>query len=463
MLIIFMCFIEKNYNHMKKAIVFLYSLMMMGFIPLQAQKVWSLQECIGYALENNLQVKRQELNVEYGKNNYIQSFFNILPSINGSIYNSYSSGKTIDYSKFAYVDQNYWSSSIQLSSDLTLFSGLQNYNNILLNRYTFLQNQADLDKAKNDISLQLTVAYLQILFNRELEHIARSRLEVTGMQVERMKKMLDAGKIAQGEYLQVKAQEANDRTSLINAVNNLEIAYLDLTQLLDLDSTGGFDIVIPEDIEVELVNPIEPVQTIYEAAVQSLPQIKSAEYYLKSSRKQLALAWGQVSPTINLSGSLSSRYSELLENPLAPDDNYPFGDQLNDFYSKQVSVVLSVPIFNRLQVKNSISNAKLGVDDARLQLEIAQKALYKEVQQAHADAVAAMQKYNSSLEAVSYNEEAFKYTSQQYELGLVNMVDYSQAQNNYTKAQSDMLQAKYEYIFKLKILDFYMNKPIVLN
>lgn len=450
---------------MKKAIVILSSLIMIGFVPLQAQKVWSLQECIDYALENNLQVKRQELMVQNGKNNYIQSFFNILPDLNGSLNGSLNAGRTIDYSQDIpkYIDQQYWSSYSQLSSRVTIFSGLQNYNNILMNRYTFLQNQADLQKAKNDISLQLTMSYLQILFARELEYIARNRLEVTSMQVERMKKMLDAGKIAQGEYLQVKAQEANDKTSLINAANNLEIAYLDLTQLLDLDSTGGFDIVIPEDIEVELITPIEPVKNIYETAVQSLPQISSAEYYLNSSRKQLSMAWGQVSPTISLSGSLSTRYSETAPNPLDITKEYPFMDQIKDYYNQQISIGLSIPIFNRLQVKNSISNAKLGLNEAELQLEMAQKALYKEVQQAHADAVAAMQKYNSSLEAVSYNEEAFKYTNQQYELGLVNMVDYSQAQNNYTKAQSDMLQAKYEYIFKLKILDFYMNKPIVLN
>ncbi|MBN2480556.1 MAG: TolC family protein [Bacteroidales bacterium] len=448
---------------MKTRLLLIFVMSVLGFFDAEAQRYWTLEDCINYALENNLQVKRQELYVENGKNNYIQSIFNTLPNMNGSMYNSYSSGKTIDYAKFEYVDQNYWSSNMQLSSNLTVFSGLQNYHNILLNRYTFLKNQADLDKARNDISLQLTISYLQILFARELENIARSRLEVTSMQVERMSKLLDAGNIAQGEYLQVRAQEANNRTAMINAGNNLNIAYLDLTQLLDLDSTGGFDIAVPADIDVELIAPLETVQNIYDAAVRSLPQIKSAEYYLKSSRKQLAMAWGQVSPTVSVSGSLSTRYSELALNPLTPGDDYPYLDQLNDYYYKQVSVVLSVPIFNRLQVRNSISNAKLGVNDAQLQLEMARKALYKEVQQAHADALASMEKYNSSLEAVKFNEEAFKYTNQQYELGLVNTVDYNLALNNLTTARSDMLQAKYEYIFKLKILDFYMNKPIVLN
>jgi outer membrane protein len=440
------------------AVVFLSA----SFYTLDAQKSWSLGDCINYALENNLQVKRQELMVDNGRNNYMQSMFNILPNLNGVFNNSYSSGKTIDYSKFQYVDQNYWSSNMGLQSNVTLFSGLQNINNIQLNRYVFLKNQADLEKSKNDISLQVALYYLQVLFAKELEAVASGKLSVSTQQAERMQKMLNAGKIAQGEYYQARAQEANDRTSLVNASNNLLLAYLDLTQMLDLDSAGGFEIMIPENIDVELVAPLDPVQVIYEAAVSSMPQVTSAEYNLKSSRRQLAMAWGSASPSVTLSGSLSSRYSQLVENPLHPESEYSFIDQINDYYYKQVSVGLQIPIFNRLQVKNSISNAKLLVTDAEIQLQQVRDALYKTVQQAHTDASAAMEKYNASLEAVKYNEEAFKYAGSQYELGLMNTVDFNNAQNNFTAAQSNMLQSKYEYIFKLKILDFYMNKPLVL-
>ncbi len=430
--------------------------------PVAAQKLWSLEECIRYALENNLQVKRQELNVDYNRNNYTQSLFSILPSLNGSFNHNFSSGKTIDYSKFEYVDQNYWSSSMGLSGNLTLFSGLQLYNNILMNRYQYLKSGADLDKTENDISLQLTNAYLQVLFARELLEVSKSRLEVTSLQAARMQRMLEAGNVAQGDFLQIKAQEASERTSLINASNNLDMAYLELTQLLDLDSANGFEILVPAHIEVELRAPLPSVMDIYQAALETMPQIRSAEYGLKSVRKQLAMAWGKASPAITLNGYLSSRYSELLSDPLHPGEEYSFRDQVSDYYYKQVSIGLSFPIFNRLQVKNSISNARLSVTDSELQLAQAKKSLYKEVQQAHADALASMEKYNSSLEAVRYNEEAFKYTSQKYDVGLVNSVDYSIAQNNLLKAQSDMLQAKYEYIFKLKIIDLYMGREIVL-
>lgn len=331
-----------------------------------------------------------------------------------------------------------------------------------MSKYNFLKSQSDLQKWKNDISLKLALAYLQVLFSKELVDVSKSKFDVTYMQSEQKRKLLEVGNVAQGDYLQIKAQESTDKTSLINAQNNQKIAYLDLTQLLDLDSIGGFEIVIPQNIEIELLSPLESVESIYGKAIESMPQIKSAEYALKSTEKQLAIAWGQLSPSVDVTGSLYSFYSEVAVNPADPAAEYTNKDQLNDFYAKQISFGLSIPIFNRMQVKNSISNAKLNLTDSKLQLDIAKMALYKEVQQAHADASAAREEYNSSVESVNYNEEAFKYTSQKMEVGLVNSVDYNIAQNNLVAAKSKMLQAKYEYIFKLKILDLYMGKPIML-
>jgi outer membrane protein len=333
-----------------------------------------------------------------------------------------------------------------------------------LSKYAFLNSQSDLEKSKNDISLQLALAYLQVLFSKELVDVSRSKLDVTSLQAERTRKMLEVGNVAQGEYLQIKAQESNDKTSLINAENNLDIAYLDLTQLLDLDSTGGFDVVVPQNIEIELLAPLEAVKDIYNKALEYMPQVRSSELAMKSSERQLAMAWGQVSPTINLTGSFSTFYSTSADDPLNlnPDAKYLATDQLKDYYNKGIGIGLSIPVFNRLLVKNSISNARLQLADSKLQLDLTKMALYKEVQQAHADAEAAREKYYSSLEAVKYNDESFKYTSQKYEVGIVNSVDYNVAQNNLIIAKSNMLQAKYEYIFKLKILELYMGKAITL-
>jgi outer membrane protein len=451
-------------NPMKKAILFLCCLATLGLAPVKAQKVWSLEECINYALENNLQIKRQELNVEYYKNNSTQSYFNMLPNLNGQVGENYSSGRAFDYSAVppSYKNQNTWSGNLGLNSNVTLFGGFQVINNIMKSKYDFLKSKSDLEKSKNDISIELALAYLQILFTKELVEVSKSKLDVTSLQAERTHKMLEVGNVAQGEYLQIKAQESNDKTSLVTAQNNQVIAYLTLTQLLDLDSINGFEVVVPQNIEVALLSPLESLQNMYAKALESMPQIHGAEFAVKSSEKQLSISRGQASPTVSLNAGLSSFYNTGFTNPLNPESAYPLKTQLKDAYVKQAGIGISIPLFNRLQVKNSVSNAQLQLQDAKLQLDIAKMALYKEVQQAYTDALAAKEKYASSVEAVTYNEEAFKYTSQKLEVGLVNSVDYNVAQNNLISAKSSMLQAKYEYIFKLKILDLYMGKPIVL-
>jgi outer membrane protein len=432
------------------------------FINAYPQKKWSLEECINYAYENNLQIKRQELNVDYNKNNFTQSKFSMLPNLNGQWNHNFSSGKTIDYNRFEYVNQSYWSGNLGLGSNMTVFSGLSILNDIIQKKYKFLQSQSDLEKTKNDIALSLTVAYLNILFAKERVEVAKNKLEVTTLQAERTKKLMEVGNVAQGEYFEIKAQESNEKLALVNEMNYLDITYLDLTQLLDLDSAGGFDIVVPEHLEVELIAPPTSVDDIYAKALDHLPQIRSAEFELKSAEKDLSKAWGQLSPSVGLSGNIYSRYSELAQDPTNPTADYPYGDQLKDYFYKQFGIGVSVPIFNRLQVKTGISNARLDVMNTKLMLDQTKLALYKEIQQAHADALAAMEEYSSSIEAVKANEEAFKYAQQKLDVGLMNSVDFNVTKNNLITAQSALIQAKYKYIFRLKILDFYMGNAIVL-
>ena len=432
------------------------------FINAYPQKKWSLEECINYAYENNLQIKRQELNVDYNKNNFTQSKFSVLPNLNGQWNHNFSSGKTIDYNRFEYVNQSYWSGNLGLGSNMTVFSGLSILNDIIQKKYKFLQSQSDLEKTKNDIALSLTVAYLNILFAKERVEVAKNKLEVTTLQAERTKKLMEVGNVAQGEYFEIKAQESNEKLALVNEMNYLDITYLDLTQLLDLDSAGGFDIVVPEHLEVELIAPPTSVDDIYAKALDHLPQIRSAEFELKSAEKDLSKAWGQLSPSVGLSGNIYSRYSELAQDPTNPTADYPYGDQLKDYFYKQFGIGVSVPIFNRLQVKTGISNARLDVMNTKLMLDQTKLALYKEIQQAHADALAAMEEYSSSIEAVKANEEAFKYAQQKLDVGLMNSVDFNVTKNNLITAQSALIQAKYKYIFRLKILDFYMGNAIVL-
>ncbi|MBN2212663.1 MAG: TolC family protein [Bacteroidales bacterium] len=471
---------------MKKVFISSIAVFMLSLYTGYCQKVWTLEECIGYAHQNNLQIKRQELTARISNNNFNQSKFNILPNLNAGVSRNMNFGRSVDPFTNEFITENTNADNYYAQSGLNLFNGLQTYNTIQSYKYQFLKNSEDVIKAKNDITLQIALAYLQILFNKELVEIALSQYEVTLLQIEKTKKLVDVGNIAVGELYKMEAQAASENLNVTNARNNLKLAFLDLTQLLDLDSAEGFDIVTPVGLEINLNDKLEDVNTIYQAAVKFLPQIKSAEYQLKGYEKYLAIQQGRRSPQISMRGTYYTGYSDArskldvnsvydqtigylrgdLNQPVtAPSygiTEYPYNEQIKDNAYKSLSLSISIPVFNNRQVETGISNAKISVMDSKLELDQAKQVLYKEIQQAHADAVAALEKFKSGVEAVKSNEEAFNYTQQKFDVGLINYVDYNISKNELLKANSELLQAKYEYIFKIKILDFYMGKSIVL-
>ena len=418
-----------------------------------AQKLWTLEDCINYALENNIQVKRQKLVSDIADNNYLQSKAEVLPNLNAGLGHSFNSGRALDQTTYQYYTQNFQTGNLGVQSSMTLFNGLQKYNNIKRNEFNLMKSLKDVEKIQNDISLNIATAYLQILFNQEILDIASAQMEVTLQQIEKTKKLVEVGNVAKSELLNIQAQAASEKVNYINAKNELELSYLTLTQLLDLDSIGDFSIATPAELDVDTLEVLLTIDDTYNNALEYLPQIRSAEYFLKSNEKSLQMAKGQLYPSLNLQAQYYSSYSNIA------DDNYRL--QLENNQYKYINFGLNIPIFNRLSVKTAISNAKINVLDAQFALEQEKQILYKEIQQAHADASAALEKYNSSREAVVYNEESFKYTTQKFEVGLVSSIDYNIAKNNFLVAKSNMLQAKYEYIFKTKVLDFYTGKPIV--
>jgi len=439
-----------------------------------SQDTWSLERCINYALENNIQIKQQELNTKYHSNNYNQSKTGVLPNLNFTASRTYSYGKALDYLDYNYKDKTQ-RNDFRLSSSVTLFQGLQNYNTISKNNYDMQASLQDLQQIKNNVSLTIASAFLNILFNEELVTVSQEQLEITKQQVERAEKLLEAGSIAKGRLLEIQAQAASEELRLINAQNQLDISYLTIVQLLELDSISNFKINIPENIEVSFRNiDILSIGSIYTEAESSLPQIKGAELRLKGSEKQLLIAKGGVSPSLSITASYGSMYSIPAERIVYGDDGYPLvdangdvlkenylkNDQFNDFLSTSLSFNLRVPIFNGLMVKNNVDNAKIGILNSRLDLENQKNILLKDIQQAYADAIAAYKKYLASDKALVAMEESFRYTQEKYEVGLVNTVDYNAAKNQLAQTKSDLLQAKYEYIFKTKILDFYRGIPI---
>jgi outer membrane protein len=433
---------------------------------LSAQKIWKLEDCISYAFDNNLQIKQQVLNTRYNSNILIQSKIGLAPDFNAGIGGSMSWGRALDQTTYEFTEnQRIISMNSNISSSLTLFSGLQQYNTIKRNEFDLMASLQDLEKLKNDISLAIAAGYLQILFNTDLLTISKNQLELTRMQVNRTSKLVDAGSLARGALLEIEAQAASEELNVINASNQLDISYLTLTQLLDLDSVGGFQIEIPEFGDIADQEILVSVNSVYNDANTILPQIKSAEYQLESSEKGLGIAKGSRSPSISLNGSYGTGYSDIREryNPATGQmESYPFADQMKDNISTTLSLGLRIPIFNGWMAGTNISNAKLGVMNSQLALDIARNNLYKEIQQAHADAVAARKKYLATQQALASMEESFMYTEQKFEVGLVNTVDYNAEKNRLTQTQSDLLQAKYDYIFKMKILDFYRGIPLTL-
>ncbi|MBN2349709.1 MAG: TolC family protein [Bacteroidales bacterium] len=426
-----------------------------------SQEPWTIEQCIEYALQNNIQIKRQELATEVSAKDLQQSKYQILPDLNGSIEHQFSSGRSLNTETYEWEMSDKEQGSLGIGSSLNIFNGLQNYNTIQRNKYNFLASKANFEKAKNDISLQIASAYLRILFDKEILNVAEQQLMVVNQQVERTSKLVEVGNVAKGELLRIKAQAANERVNKTNAENSLDISYLNLTQILDLDSAEGFEVYIPEIITPGQYE-IPSVAVIYQEGLQQLPQITSAEYNVKAAEKDLAISKGMLSPRLSLSGYYTTRYTLGIMDPTNILNDWTFRDQLRDNQYKQVSISLDIPIFNKMAINTNIQKTRIALSDANFQLSLAQQQLYKEIQQARLDAIAALDKFESSQEAVNSNEEAYKYAEQKFNVGLFNTLEYNQAKNDLISAQSELLKAKYEYIFSIKILDFYRGIPIGL-
>jgi len=451
----------------KKLILLIPILLLMFFAGSSAQKIWSLEECIFYALDNNISIKQQVLNTNYTENLLDQSKIQMAPNLNAGANYGFAFGRALDQTTYRFTEnQTIMSNNVNLSSSVTLFNGLQQRNTIQQNEFNLLASLKDLEKLKNDISLLLASGYLQILFNIELLQVSKDQHELTLQQVDRTSKLVDAGSLARGSLLEIQAQAAGEELNVIEAQNLLDISYLNLTQMLDLDSVGDFEIEIPEFGDVVREPMLSTVGSVYNDALNVLPQVQGAEYRLQSAYQGLSIAQGGRSPNLYLNAQWGTGFSDArqrLINPESPElEDVPFWDQMNGNQNSTVSLGLNIPIFNQWMVNTNISNARINVMSNELSLETTKMDLYKNIQQSYADATAARKKYLATEEALKSMEESFKYTEEKFEVGLVNTVDYNTEKNRLTKTQSDLLQAKYDYIFKMKILDFYRGIPIRL-
>ncbi|WP_083634485.1 TolC family protein [Saccharicrinis aurantiacus] len=452
-------------NKMKILISIIITFTLFGYCPAQDSlaidsNTWSLQRCIEHSFENNLTVKRQMLNVDVQKNELKQNKLNRLPDLNARLSGGYNFGLTWIQQEGQNIDANNSYVSPSLSSNIPIYQGLAINNSIKKSEYDLLSATETTNKIKNDISLQITAQFLQIILNKELLNVAEKQYETTELQVERTNNLVKAGSVAKGNLLEIKSQAAKEALVVTQQKNELTISLLTLAQLLDIERPVNFDITTPDMPEMATEFAEQLPNIIYDRAVENMPEIKSAEYSVTSTEYDLKITKGGLQPTLGVGMGMDSRASWLLDDP--NNVNRDFLDQLESSRNIYIGAQLNIPIFGRLQTRTNISNAEIRVMDAKYQLQIQKLTLIKEIQQAYVDALASYNKYLSSLEAVESFKESFKYTEQRFNVGMVNSVDYNVAKTDYTRAQSNLLQSKYEYVLRTKILDFYNGIPIEL-
>ncbi len=429
-------------------------------LSLSAQDVWTLERCISHAFEHNLSIKQQSLEVTRSENDILKSQLDFVPSVNASIGHNFNWGRSVDLQNLEIIqNQLSQSTSASASASIALLDGLSKLNTLKSSRKSLEISIQEVERLKNEISISIVKSYLQILLSKEVLSAAMENFISIEQQRDRTKLLVEAGSQPYSALLDIESQLATERVQVITAESQLTSNSLALQQLLDLPYSSDFTIATP-DIESLIAGQTLPeVEDIYAEALD-LPRIRSAEIALEKSELDLKVAKGQYYPKIHLNASYGTFYSS---SSYAPDGStYPFWNQLRDNINPSIGLGLSIPIFNNWNVKSQVRNAQISKSSREIELDLRKQDLYKEIQSAAIDA----QRYFREMEAARINmdamAESFRYVEEKFNLGALNGTDYTVAKTNLFKAQSAYYQAKYQYIFQTKILDFYQGIPLTL-
>ncbi len=450
----------------------------------------SLQECIDLAIKNNLTIQQSGLNVLRSKNDLNQSKYNLLPNVTGSATQNYNFGRSIDPFTNQFTTDPVRNNSFNLNADLNIFSGFQAQNQIKQNRALNEVAIFDFQKAKNDIILNVVTAYTTVIFNGENVNNAKLQLKNSTEQTERTEKLVNAGSLPIGNLYDLRAQMATDELALVNAQNALELSLLNLKQLMNIPSSETLSIVVPELPDPEDEEYPSTVEQIYETALRHMPEVKSATSNIKSSQIGIRIAQSGYMPSLTAFVGSNSFYSSIggesnIETrgfsqpfPIGTDINgnpvfslpqpiivrtfeeKPFLNQLEFNRREFLGLNLSIPLFSKMRNRTNVLNAKLSLENAKLSEQLTKNQLRQIIEQAYNDVTAASKRYSGTKKQLNAREEAFRTAEQRYNVGMMNAVDYLLAQNNLNRARSELLQAKFDFIFKSKILDFYLQKPL---
>ena len=419
-----------------------------------AQKQWTLRECEDYAITNNISIKQSEVARE--KQTYALSTARNkrLPDLSASLGENLSFGRGLTELN-TYENTNTSNTSLQLQTSVPLFSGFEIPENIKLNRLNLEALTEDLEKAKNNIRMQVAQAYVQILYDQEIAAVAHRQIEIDSMQVVRLTAFVDNGKASVSELSQQQSTLASSRLTATQADNKYRISVLSLTQLLELPTPDGFAVVSPDMTEVGRLEDISLItpDDIYAEALTIKPEIRSEQLRLQGSEHSINIAKAGYYPKLNFSAGLGSNYYTS-----SAYDSDPFGKQIKNNFSQFIGLNLNIPIFSRFQVRNSVRSARADRLNQELKLENAKKTLYKEIQQVYYNALNS--KEESSREAVVSSEDAFKLMQAKYENGKATITEFNEAKNKYLKAESDLVQTRYERLYQWALLDFYRGRDL---
>jgi len=463
-------------------------LMFMAGTAAQAQEVISLERAVQLTLERNLTIKQSQLNEALSNEDYKQSKYNMLPNLNAAPQLSENFGRNIDPSTNLFINQKILALSGNLTAQVVLFQGGQLRNQIVQNRLTLESNRTATAKVKNDLILNVVTDYLQILTNQDLLTAAKQQLDISNLTLERAQKSFNAGNQTLADLSQAKAGVSTADYNITTAQNQLDLSILVLKQYMEMNPATDITIVRPDISKLNEISTVYNAQDVLKTALSVNPDVLLAEVKEKNASQAIKVARGAYYPSIVLFGLAGSNFSDarlqyttsrsptldtigfvvgtnqrvVTPGVVQSSGKYPFFRQLSDNFNQAVGVSMQIPIFTRFANRTAVRKAKINYEYASVSTQLAKTNLSKIIYQAVWDVQAANKKYLSAMQTYQANKDAYNTIQQRYNVGLVNSLDYNTSLTNYNKAQNDMIQAKYEVIFRSKVIDYYLGNPITL-
>lgn len=459
-----------------------------------AQEKWDLRKCVEYALKNNISVRQADVQAKIVALTYEQSKLSQYPTANIQNNGGYQFGRSIDPATNQFTTAKILFVNHSLNAGVDIFNWFSKKNTVAADRFQALAYSAGVDKAKNDVALNVANSYLQILLNNEQIKVSELQAQLSIEQVNNIRQRVNAGALPELNLAEAEAQLADDSSTLITARSNYTLSILLLKSILNIPADQPFEVDIPpvENIPVEPLAELDPAE-VYALAEKNMPQQKINELNLQAAIKNVAAAKGRLYPTLSLFGGLDSRYSSAqkllganyistflpigtvtvggtpytvttLNEELVPTTftKNTYFRQLNNNFSQSIGLSLSIPILNGGSARINWQKAKLNVTSVELQKEGDAQTLKQDIYQAHANAVAAIQKFNASKKSVETSEKAYDFAKKRFDVGLLNTLDLITTQNNLFRARINMIAAQYDYVFKMKLLEFYKGQGLKL-